>query len=133
MKKPKYIGPYRLEGMLGRGGMGEVYRAYDERLSRWVAIKQVRPDREANPRAQSRLKREARAVARLSHPAIVQVFDVLDTEEGFWIVMELVDGQTLSSLIREGPIDVAVVLRLGREIAEGLAHAPRNGHRASRS
>ncbi len=107
--------------------MGEVYRAYDERLSRWVAVKQVRPDKQRGPQARNRLLREARAAAGLAHPAIVQIFDILDVEEGLWVVMELVDGQTLASLLREGPLDVPVVARIGRQIAEGLAHAHEMG------
>ena len=75
---PARLGPYRLDQRLGSGGMGEVWRAWDERLERWVAFKQVRADK-ALRHGRERLRREARAVARLNHPAIVHVYDF---EEG---------------------------------------------------
>ncbi|MCP4659981.1 MAG: protein kinase [bacterium] len=124
---PERIGPYRIEGRLGIGGMGEVYRAYDERLERWVAIKKILPGDTEDPRARERLRREARAVASLNHPAIVQVHDILEMDKGDWIVMELVEGQTLRDLLREGVLELAQSLYLVREIAGGLAEAHAKG------
>ena len=106
--------------------MGEVYRAHDERLERWVAIKHIRPG-ETDARARERLRREARAVASLNHPAIVQVHDIVETEEGDWIVMELVQGRSLQDIIDEGTVEVGKAVSLGREIAEGLAEAHAKG------
>ncbi|RMH17325.1 MAG: hypothetical protein D6696_16045 [Acidobacteria bacterium] len=122
-----HIGPYRIERQLGVGGMGEVYRAYDERLGRRVAIKRLRAEITAKPNVKKRLRREARAVAQLSHPAIVQLYDILDAEVGECIVMEHVEGLTLAALIQDAPLEVERALRLGREIAEGLASAHDRG------
>src|SRR5262245_45785331 len=83
------IGPYRLAARLGAGGMGEVYKAYDERLDRWVAVKRISPQRSGDAAQRERLLREARASARLSHPAIVQVFDLVQADGADCIVMEL--------------------------------------------
>ncbi|HEX4952283.1 MAG TPA: protein kinase [Thermoanaerobaculia bacterium] len=121
------IGPYRLLGKLGMGGMGEVYRALDERLEREVAIKVIRPESAGDPRARRRFRREARAAASLSHPALVQIHDVLESARGDVLVMELVRGATLAKLLAVGPLPEPRALRLGLEIAEGLAAAHRRG------
>jgi class 3 adenylate cyclase len=106
--------------------MGTVWRAWDERLRRHVAIKRVLS--EAVTHGRERLRREARAAARLNHPAIVRVYDLLEREDGEWIVMELVPGQTLRELLdRQGPLDPGRALRIGIEIAEGLAEAHTQG------
>jgi eukaryotic-like serine/threonine-protein kinase len=95
---------YRLERLMGRGGMGAVYRARDMRLDRHVAIKVVRPDLVANPEARRRFRREAQIVAQLQHPAIVAVFDYGTLDEGSaYLVMELVRGEDLRRMLaREG-------------------------------
>jgi eukaryotic-like serine/threonine-protein kinase len=121
------IGAYRIERLLGRGGMGEVYLAYDERLERRVALKRIRADSRSDPRLRQRFRREARAAARLSHPAIVQIHDILEDGSGDCIVLEYVDGRTLSSVLASGPPQPSFALRLAREIAEGLAHAHAQG------
>ncbi len=126
-KPPERVGPYRIEDRLGRGGMGEVYRALDERLGRRVAIKQILPEAAGSRKAWERLRREARTVASLNHPSIVQIFDVIEERGGDWIVMELVEGTTLRRLIREGELDLGQALQLAREIAEGLAEAHGKG------
>ncbi|MEM7354830.1 MAG: protein kinase [Acidobacteriota bacterium] len=124
---PETLGPYRLEALIGSGGMGEVYRAYDERLDRRVAVKHIRPDRGADPTVRQRLRREARAAAALAHPAIVQIFDILDTEDGEWIVMEHVDGSTLRELTHERPLEIPRALVIGQAVADGLAFAHNHG------
>ncbi|MEE8522544.1 MAG: protein kinase [Thermoanaerobaculia bacterium] len=121
------IGPYRLEKKLGKGGMGEVYRAYDRRLERRVALKQIRPRKASDPRARQRFLREARAAARLSHPAIVQVHDILEAEGGDWLVMELVEGHTLRRVLSDGPMSTMEAIGLTIEIAGGLAEAHAEG------
>ncbi len=73
------IGPYRVEAVLGQGGMGEVFLARDDKLQRLVAIKRIRGDLPVDRHQRARFRREAKAVARLSHPAIVQIFDLLET------------------------------------------------------
>ena len=124
---PRQIGPYRLENRIGVGGMGEVYRAWDQRLERWVAAKQILTDENADAKGRDRLRREARTVASLSHPAIVQIHDILDFEDGDWIIMELIEGQTLHSMLQEGPLQVSQALYLALEIAGGLAEAHEKG------
>lgn len=121
------IGPYRLEEQIGAGGMGVVYRAYDERLDRWVAVKFIQPGKHEDAVGRERLRREARASARLSHPAIVQIFDMVRTDEGDGIVMELVEGRTLAQILREGPLDLRQGLALAREVASALVEAHRHG------
>lgn len=121
------IGPYRLEEQIGAGGMGVVYRAYDERLERWVAVKFIQPGKNEDSVGRERLRREARASARLSHPAIVQIYDMVQTDEGDGIVMELVEGRTLAQILREGPLDLRPGLSLAREIASALAEAHAHG------
>lgn len=116
------VGPYRLEERLGAGGMGVVYRAYDERLDRWVAVKLLPPHRIDSVRRE-RLRREARASARLNHPAIVQVFDFVHTDEIDGIVMELVEGESLFDLLLRGPLDLSRGMKIARDIAEALAEA----------
>jgi len=126
---PRHLGPYRIDGRLGGGGMGEVFAAYDERLERRVAIKLVRPAAAADGVARERLRREARAVAGLSHPAIVHVHDILTIggDEGDAIVMELVEGETLAERLRASGCNIDVALRLGAEVAGGLAAAHARG------
>jgi predicted ATPase/class 3 adenylate cyclase len=123
----EHIGPYRLAERLGTGGMGEVYRAYDERLDRWVALKRVSPAGSRDATWRERLRREARASARLNHPGIVQVFDLVQANDADCIVMELVTGQPLSRLLYDAPLDLARALALAREIAEALAEAHAHG------
>ncbi len=124
------IGPYQLEARLGRGGMGEVFLAYDERLERRVAIKRIRWGPRTTAGAHERFRREARAAARLNHPAIVQVYDLVagdgnggEEDSGDAIIMEYVLGRPLSSLVGGPELTPALAASLAREIAEGLAHA----------
>ncbi len=119
---------YRIESTLGQGGMGEVFLAWDERLHRHVAIKRIRADLPSgSERQRARFRREARAAARLSHPAIVQVYDILETEAGDCIVMERVEGRNLAEAIAAGEVDPGLAIRLGAEIADGLAEAHAQG------
>lgn len=121
------IGPYRLEGRLGAGGMGEVWRAWDERLDRSVAVKLIRPESAEDQIARERFRREARAAAALTHPAIVRIYDIIESGEGDAIVMELVEGELLARRIARGPLPIDEAVHLGRQIAEGLAAAHRRG------
>lgn len=133
--KVERIGPYRLAARLGAGGMGEVYKAYDERLDRWVALKRISPHRSSDAAQRERLLREARASARLSHPAIVQVFDLVQADGADCIIMELVEGTPLSLLLHQGPLEWPQAVALAREIAGALgeAHARRIVHRDLKS
>jgi serine/threonine-protein kinase len=124
---PERIGAYRLESPLGRGGMGEVFLAWDERLERAVAIKRIRHDAFLQGHQRERFRREARMAARLSHASIVQVHDLVSEESGDAIVMEYVEGPTLSQRLTRGPFETAEAVHLAREIAEGLAAAHEAG------
>lgn len=121
------IGPYRVVERLGVGGMGEVYKAYDDRLDRWVAIKRIRPDKENAEDNRERFQREARATAKLNHASIVHVYDIFLDGDSECIVMEYVEGRTLDTMILEGPLDPNLVARLGYEISSGLAEAHAKG------
>jgi eukaryotic-like serine/threonine-protein kinase len=124
---PERIGPYRLERTLGRGGMGVVYAAWDERLRRRVALKRLLPEVVGDSRRRERVRREARSIARLDHAAIVQIYDLLETGEGDWIVMQYIDGPTLAERLRRGPLPPAEVIALARDVAGALAAAHEQG------
>ncbi len=121
------IGGYRIESLLGRGGMGEVYLAYDERLHRHVALKRIRADGPIDAQARARFRREAQAAARLNHPSIVHLYDILDTEYGDCIVMEYVSGESVAELLRRGALALDESLRLASAVAEGLGEAHAKG------
>ncbi len=108
--------------------MGEVFQAFDERLHRRVALKQIRADLLDSDRSRARFLREARSVARLNHPAIVQIHDILEDDNGdSWIVMELLDGFTLADELSEGPVPLQKALGWALDIAEGLREAHAHG------
>jgi serine/threonine protein kinase len=117
---------YAIEALIGRGGMGEVYRATDTRLRRKVALKVIRPDKD-RPDAAARLYREARAAAALTHPNAVAVHDVGEAEGVFYIVMELVVGQPLLAYV--GDVRITVVKKIAwlADIARALGAAHRAG------
>ncbi len=114
-----HLGPYRVDGVLGQGGMGVVYEGYDERLGRKVALKRAR-GAAGGAEARRRLRLEARALAQLNHPAIVGIYDLVKAGDDDWIVMERVYGQTLAELGGHDGLDVSRGVELGRQIAEGL-------------
>lgn len=123
---PGNIGGYRIKEKLGAGGMGEVYRGWDEHLNRSVAIKRIRTDLLDSAKARQRFKREALMVGQLNHPAIVRIHHVLFEEGQSYIVMEYVEGKTLASLLKEGPLPYDEALPLLRDVASGLAEAHRH-------
>ncbi len=118
---------YRILGRLGAGGVGEVYRAYDEQLEREVALKVLPATRFDDPTARARLSREARAAASLNHPNVCQVYKVGEADGQAYIAMELVEGQTLSARLANGALPVDRVLDYGRQLASALAHAHDRG------
>ncbi|MFJ2020045.1 serine/threonine-protein kinase [Streptomyces nodosus] len=128
-------GRYRLLAKLGHGGMGTVWRARDETVDREVAVKEPRvpdhlPERE-QANAYERMRREARAAARLDHPAVVNVYDVAVVDGRPWIVMELVQGRSLGDVLREGTLGTREAARIGLQVLGALeaAHAAGILHR----
>src|SRR5919202_3514269 len=117
---------YRLDEKIGSGGMSSVYRAFDPTLERWVAIKLMHQDVSHDPDQLERFRREARAVAQLSHPHVVTVIDAGEDEGAPYIVFEYVEGETLKERIRSAgrlPIPEAVALSIQIAPAPGAAHA----------
>ena len=125
-------GRFRLEEKIGSGGMSTVYRAFDEKLERWVAIKLMHRSLSDDPLQQERFRREARAVARLSHPHVVTVIDAGDDDGHPYIVFEYVEGETLKDRVkRTHGLPVVEAVAYGIEIGRALecAHGQRLVHR----
>jgi tetratricopeptide (TPR) repeat protein len=121
------VGEYSVLGLIGAGGMGEVYRARDARLGRDIAIKLLPPWLLDDPAARARFDREARAVAALNHPNVVTIHEVGDYGDHPFIAFELVAGETLRERIARGPLTVSDTLAIALPIAEGLRHAHERG------
>jgi len=117
---------YKVTGELGRGGMGVVYKASDPLLRREVAVKMVPPS-SLSAAAEARFEREAQTVAQLDHPALVPIHDLGRHEGSLFIVMPLVQGETLAALIRRGRVPLPDVLEIGIQIARGLAYSHLRG------
>ena len=123
LKPGDKLGNFQIVALIGRGGMGEVYRARDLRLKRDVAIKTLPSGFAADRDRIARFEREARAASALNHPNIVSVFDI-GTEGGVsFIVSELVDGETLAQLIKRGPLPLRKLIEVSTQICDGLAAA----------
>ncbi|WP_329398821.1 serine/threonine-protein kinase [Streptomyces melanogenes] len=117
-------GRYRLDVTIGQGGMGRVWRAFDEILDRQVAVKEMRMndlDAEDSRIRRERTLREARATARIDHPNVVRVYDVVEESDRLWIVMELVDARSLEQLlVEDGPVPPREAARIGLGLVEAL-------------
>jgi serine/threonine protein kinase len=127
------LGPYEIVGPLGAGGMGEVYRARDTRLGRDVAVKILSVDTSSSPEAHQRFEREARTISQLSHPHICALYDVGESASPAspapspYLVMELLDGETLAQRLSSGPLPTELTLRYATQIAGALEKAHRAG------
>ena len=119
------LGPYEIVELLGKGGMGEVYRARDSKLKREVAIK-VLPDRFSQD-AELRFQREAEVLASLNHPHIAAIYDLADFGPSRFLVLELVEGDTLADRVARGPIPVKESLVIASQVAEALEAAHEKG------
>jgi eukaryotic-like serine/threonine-protein kinase len=121
------LGPYEIHTSIGAGGMGEVYRARDARLSRDVAIKVLPTSFSADPDRLQRFAQECRATAALNHPNILSIFDIGEDRAAPYVVSELLEGETLRDRLREGPILARKAIDYARQIANGLAAAHEKG------
>ncbi len=117
------LNQYHIEGVLGQGGMGVVYRAHDLKLQRPVALKVLPADLTGDQERRKRFLLEARAAARISHPAIAQVYDVDEHDGTIFIAMELVEGKTVQDVIRSGELDLLGAIDITLQVASGLAKA----------
>ena len=121
-------GRYRLVEVLGRGGMGAVYRAHHILMDKPVAVKVLRQELASDTEAVARFHREARSASRLDHDHIIRVTDFGQTDDGLlFLVMELLDGENLAQVLRRGPLPWRRAATIGRDIALGLAHAHEQG------
>jgi eukaryotic-like serine/threonine-protein kinase len=121
------LGPYEILSPLGAGGMGEVYRGKDTRLGRDVAVKVLPQHLSSNSEVRARFEREAKTVSSLNHPHICVLYDVGREGSTDYLVMELVEGETLADRIARGPLPAGDVLRTGAQIADALDRAHRAG------
>ncbi len=122
------IGSYTLLDRLGRGGMGEVFKARQQRLGRVVALKLIRPEHLHHPGVVERFEREAKAAARLKHPNVVTIYDADHEYNSFFIAMEYVEGATLSKLVKQrGRLPIWEACDYARQAALGLQHAHEHG------
>ncbi|HET8734860.1 MAG TPA: protein kinase, partial [Anaeromyxobacteraceae bacterium] len=123
LKPGDEVGRYQIRREIGRGGFGAVYEAFDPQLGRVVALKALKPGKNRRLLSEEWIQKEAEAVAKLDHPAIVTIHDVGTCPAGAYLVMELLQGETLADRIARGPLPVEEALRIAEQMAEGLAHA----------
>src|SRR5216684_5201324 len=121
------LGPYEIIAPLGAGGMGEVFRARDTRLGREVAIKVLPQHLSDQPEIRARFEREARTISTLNHPNICVLFDVGYEGDALYLVMELIEGETLADRLLRGPLPGPELLRFGTQVADPLDRAHRAG------
>ncbi len=121
------LGPYEILAPIGAGGMGEVYKARDTRLERTVAVKVLPSHMSASPEVRQRFEREAKTISQLSHPHICALYDVGSEGETEYLVMEYLEGETLTERLGKGALPLEQTLRFGVEIADALDKAHRQG------
>jgi len=119
----KTIKHYKIEKLLGKGGMGVVYLARDTRLDRPIALKILNTDLSTDPNRLPRFLREARSAAAITHPAIAQIYDIDEADGTTFIAMEYVEGQTVSQLIANRELDLAGSVEIALQVADGLNKA----------
>src|SRR6476661_930557 len=121
------LGPYEIQAPIGAGGMGEAYRARDTRLERTVAIKVLPEHLTSDADLRQRFEREAKTISQISHPHICALYDVGREGDRDYLVMELLEGETLAARLDKGPLPSEQLLRYGIEIADALDKAHRLG------
>jgi eukaryotic-like serine/threonine-protein kinase len=125
---PRKLGNYRIEKLLGEGGMGAVYLAHDDKLDRAIALKTMRPEIAAQPGAVERFLREAKAAAKVTHDNVVPILHIGEDNGTPYIAMPLLEGESLNDWLKRDPVPpLGVVLKVGRETADGLAAAHTRG------
>lgn len=124
---PESVGAYRLDGLLCTSSRAAIYRGIDTEENRPVALKHLGPDTTSDASIRRRFRREARTVSRLRHPSIIRVYDWIETDGGDWLVMELVEGQSLGELLSDGPLEPARAVKIARRVLEGLTVAHNAG------
>jgi serine/threonine protein kinase len=127
MRPGTKLGNLEITGDLGAGGMGEVYRARDTKLGREVAVKLLPESVSSDPGRLARLEREARVLASLNHPNIATLYGLEETADTRFLVMELVEGETLAERISCGPVPIPEALPIFHQIAEALEEAHHKG------
>jgi eukaryotic-like serine/threonine-protein kinase len=121
------LGPHEILGLLGAGGMGEVYRALDTKLNRQVAIKVLPEPYASDPERVARFHREAQAVAALNHPGIAAIYELAESGDTKFLVLEIIEGETLADRLRRGAVPVDDAIAIGRQIVEALEAAHEKG------
>src|SRR5207248_1258778 len=122
-----HLGSHEITAVLGKGGMGEVYRARDTKLKRDVAIKVLPDEFSRDPDRVSRFQREAEVLASLNHPNVAAIYHLEEAEGARFLVLEFVEGETLAERIRRGPIPLEEALDIARSICEALEVAHEKG------
>src|SRR5215510_13106764 len=117
------LGSYEITALLGKGGMGEVYRARDSKLKRYVAIKILPDEFSRDTTRVSRFQREAEVLASLNHPNIAVLYDLQEDKDTRFLVLEIVEGETLADRIRRGPIPIDEALSIAKSMCEALEAA----------
>src|SRR5438093_11420014 len=121
------LGSYEITGLLGKGGFGEVYRARDTKLKRDVAIKILPEELSRDAERVARFQREAEVLASLNHPNIAAIYDLDEADGSRFLVLELVEGETLAERIKRGALPVHEALDIAKHIAEALEAAHEKG------
>jgi len=123
----KKVGGFEIEEIIGRGGMGVVYRARDTRLDRSVAVKSIPAELQSSSAAQARFKREAKLLASLNHPNIAVIHDIIEEDKSGYLILEYIPGQTLAERIANKPLKLEEALLIGQQIAEAVSAAHEKG------
>ena len=121
------LGPYEIQSLLGTGGMGEVYRARDTRLDRSVAVKVLASHLSSSSEFKQRMEREAKAISSLNHPHICHLYDIGSQDGTDYLVMELLEGETLADRLRKGAMPLSEIFKIGIAVADALAYAHHQG------
>jgi serine/threonine protein kinase/Tol biopolymer transport system component len=123
----KNIGNFKIEEVIGRGGMGVVYLAHDTRLDRSVAVKSIPAELQASSTAQARFQREAKLLASLNHPNIAVIHEIIEEKKSGYLILEYIPGETLAERIAREPLNLEEALSIGQQIAEAVSAAHEKG------